>query len=206
MTGCPQGIFRSSAASFRGRPQTAGIARNFRAEMDSVRARRSASVASRSMSDSNSDIVPGVSIWRRSNAGPRGRWRVTYRHPVTGKRKTESVSPVRSEAVEYARRVRINLRLGRSRREPPTLPVVTYFIRAGTGPVKIGTTTDLAKRLRIIQCSCPDVAVCMGYLDGNRERELHDRFAALRMRGEWFRPGPKLLAFIAAEAKAWNSQ
>jgi hypothetical protein len=30
----------------------------------------------------------------------------------------------------------------------------------------------------------------------DREAELHQRFRHLHVRGEWFRPGPDLLAFI----------
>ena len=34
------------------------------------------------------------------------------------------------------------------------------------------------------------------------EAELHQRFNALRIRGEWFRPEPELLSFIEERAIA----
>ena len=41
-------------------------------------------------------------------------------------------------------------------------------------------------------------------MDGGaeKERELHERFAHLRIKGEWFWPGEELLHFIRESASA----
>lgn len=75
-----------------------------------------------------------------------------------------------------------------------SLPVV-YFIRNG-GLIKIGKSENLSERLRSM--SLPVTAVLATEPGGyERERELHKRFAEYREHGEWFRPGPRLLAYIA---------
>lgn len=74
-----------------------------------------------------------------------------------------------------------------------------YFIQAGpSGPVKIGTTGDLKKRLAGLQTSTAADLVMLGVIPGGREKEaaLHTQFQHLRMRGEWFVPDPDLLGFI----------
>lgn len=65
-----------------------------------------------------------------------------------------------------------------------------YFARAGEdGPVKIGHAKDVRSRLSSMQTGCPIPLTLLGVLPGGREREaeFHARFAALRVRGEWFR-------------------
>lgn len=77
-----------------------------------------------------------------------------------------------------------------------------YFIRAGAF-VKIGKESGpvIGARLRDLQTGCPWpmhlVAVLPGGLE--RERELHLRFAHLRVRnnGEWFHERGALAQFIA---------
>lgn len=65
---------------------------------------------------------------------------------------------------------------------------VTYFIQGeGGGPIKIGISTraGLQNRLSSIQTGHPDRLV-VRIMRGNREREMHLRFAHLRLAGEWF--------------------
>jgi hypothetical protein len=75
-----------------------------------------------------------------------------------------------------------------------------YFIRAGgDGPIKIGTTAGSPHgRLRAMQTANAETLVLLAAVPGDvgLERKLHERFAALRMRGEWFRATPELLAFV----------
>lgn len=56
------------------------------------------------------------------------------------------------------------------------------------GPVKIGITYDITRRLRHIQMACPYEVSLIADFPGSRsiEAELHRRFAAHRMKGEWF--------------------
>jgi len=77
-----------------------------------------------------------------------------------------------------------------------------YFIQHGTnGPVKIGTTTgNPHARLRALQTGAPEPLRLLCAIDGDAalERELHERFKALRLRadGEWFKADPELLWFV----------
>jgi excisionase family DNA binding protein len=81
--------------------------------------------------------------------------------------------------------------------ELPTGELV-YFIEGAPGFVKIGYTTNLAKRIRALQCGCPAEIDLLAYVrgDGKLEREYHRRFAAWRGAGEWFRLCPEIKAEI----------
>lgn len=86
-----------------------------------------------------------------------------------------------------------------------------YFAREmPDGPIKIGASNNPIHRVAVeLQSGNPReirVLVILQYFDvevsGQRcqlrsvEREWHDRFAHLRIRGEWFRPEPELLAEV----------
>lgn len=77
---------------------------------------------------------------------------------------------------------------------------VVYFIQGPPGtPIKIGITTqDPEDRLRGIQTGSPHRLRILRTEPGGRSRELqlHRRFAAARLEGEWFEPTPALLAYI----------
>jgi hypothetical protein len=74
-----------------------------------------------------------------------------------------------------------------------------YAIQAGTGPVKIGTSDDPARRLRMLQTGSAEPLHGIGAWEGLRDEErlLHAEFAPARIRGEWFEPVPALLAVVA---------
>jgi len=66
---------------------------------------------------------------------------------------------------------------------------VVYFIRLGkNGPVKIGYSANLKKRVRTIGMLMPDHLVVEATLPGGRELELrlHQALHASRRRNEWF--------------------
>lgn len=69
----------------------------------------------------------------------------------------------------------------------------TYFIRCtATGLIKIGHTTgSVESRFAALQTGSASELVLVGTVPGGREveQELHRRFAADRVRGEWFRMG-----------------
>jgi hypothetical protein len=74
-----------------------------------------------------------------------------------------------------------------------------YFIQIGqSGPIKIGISSNVGQRFTDLSVACPwDLRLlCTKYGTEKDERRLHQRFAADRMRGEWFRPSARLLAFI----------
>jgi Meiotically Up-regulated Gene 113 (MUG113) protein len=64
-----------------------------------------------------------------------------------------------------------------------------YFIQSGTtGPVKIGTSKSPARRTGELQTGNPRELILRHVIPGDRdvEEQLHDRFKAARIRGEWF--------------------
>lgn len=72
------------------------------------------------------------------------------------------------------------------------VPSVVYYGQQGER-IKIGTSTQVDERCRELKVTL--LATEPGsYAE---EAERHKRFAHLRIKGEWFRPGPDLLAHIA---------
>jgi len=79
--------------------------------------------------------------------------------------------------------------------------ILTYFIQRGTdGPIKIGRTKALAKRLEVLQGASAEKLVVRGWIHGDLESQMHELFAAHRMHGEWFRPDAEIMAFIQHRA------
>lgn len=77
---------------------------------------------------------------------------------------------------------------------------IVYFVQVETdGPIKIGFTVDMAGRFGALQTSSPHALRLLGTVPGDeeRERQIHEEFEHLRMQGEWFKPAPELLDFIA---------
>lgn len=84
-----------------------------------------------------------------------------------------------------------------------------YFIRAeDRGLIKIGVAKDPWSRLGKLRADCPCAVALLAFEDGDetREKELHERFASARLKGEWFAPIPELIAHIAALPKAVRSK
>lgn len=63
-----------------------------------------------------------------------------------------------------------------------------YVVESG-GLLKIGTSTDVERRLRSLQSGSAAVLTVIGVMDGGRleEQALHTEFAGSRLHGEWFR-------------------
>lgn len=84
-----------------------------------------------------------------------------------------------------------------------------YFIRRGEdGPVKIGFTTNLDKRLASLQGGNAEKLTVIRTMDGDKETErvLHGYFADQRLHGEWFEYSEEMLrvdapAYVAAAPK-----
>jgi hypothetical protein len=78
-----------------------------------------------------------------------------------------------------------------------------YFIADGAGHVKIGYTVDVASRLNSLQTSTAFELRVLAVLKGGAEteRQLHERFAEHRVRGEWFRLVPEILDYVAGIPK-----
>jgi hypothetical protein len=84
-----------------------------------------------------------------------------------------------------------------------------YFIGSGgNAPVKIGFAIDPELRLRELQCGNHTVLRVLATTPGGQrlEAEYHKRFAAHRIRGEWFRRHPDVGAEIDRIWKArWTA-
>jgi hypothetical protein len=82
-----------------------------------------------------------------------------------------------------------------------------YFIQDPEDSlVKIGTTVRLSFRLAQLKSQFGQGLVVLGILDGSfaDEKVLHEQFAGAREDGEWFRPYPHLMGFIAQECRPWT--
>jgi hypothetical protein len=76
-----------------------------------------------------------------------------------------------------------------------------YFIQSNNGPVKIGVAHDVEARAASLQTGNPyPLKVLAVIKQGGRtlERELHKRFAADRLGGEWFQNSISLQEVINA--------
>lgn len=77
--------------------------------------------------------------------------------------------------------------------------MAVYFLaNPETHAIKIGHATDPRERLHRLQVGCPSTLQLLGVIPGGRTREraLHRAWRHFRLRGEWFRAEPRLLAEI----------
>lgn len=82
-----------------------------------------------------------------------------------------------------------------------------YFIQGECGgPIKIGYTTDLKKRITSLQTGYPDKLELLLAFPGNPglEKTIHKMFDPYRLNGEWFRSAPEVLEKIQKFAH-WNT-
>ncbi len=83
--------------------------------------------------------------------------------------------------------------------EKPGANDVVYFIQPiNGGPIKIGWSSDVKRRLAALNSAHPYELTILGTIRGSvrDERRLHHRFSSGRLQGEWFEPSEELLAFI----------
>lgn len=78
---------------------------------------------------------------------------------------------------------------------------VTYAIQQGDrgGPVKIGITSDIERRVWQLQNGSPVALVVLHRIPGDLESRLHEACAAFRIRGEWFDGSEEMHAALEAE-------
>lgn len=79
-----------------------------------------------------------------------------------------------------------------------------YFVQAEKlGLIKIGLARAASERMRTLKVCSPDRLTLLGVIQSRAaavlEREIHARFWDHNEHGEWFRPAPELLDFIARE-------
>jgi hypothetical protein len=111
-----------------------------------------------------------------------------------------------AELEALARLGRLHLGFGERKYERwAARPHHVYFVQAGAdGPIKIGFSRALSARIKKMRADCPYELTLLAHIDGGQdvEQDLHERFAHLRLRGEWFSPGPDLLEYIEALQQA----
>lgn len=74
-----------------------------------------------------------------------------------------------------------------------------YFMQESSiGAIKIGFASNVSTRKCNIQGANPSKVTVLGAIPGGPDEEtrIHEQFAHLRIRGEWFKPGEDLLEFI----------
>lgn len=74
-----------------------------------------------------------------------------------------------------------------------------YFIQRGLhGPIKIGWSQDVERRITELQVANAEKLYVIGAIPGTmlEERETHQRFSHLRMEAEWFRSSEEIFAFL----------
>lgn len=79
-----------------------------------------------------------------------------------------------------------------------------YFVQQDeTGPIKIGCTTNVDKRLAQLQIGSAVPLRLLGVMTGHHAQEasLHEQFAKDRLEGEWFSPSRELLEYIERWAR-----
>lgn len=82
---------------------------------------------------------------------------------------------------------------------------LVYFIQASRlRLIKIGSTSNLERRLALLRTGSPDHLDVVGLIQPpcawSLEAELHARFWADRLQGEWFSPSPELVSYINQHA------
>jgi transcriptional regulator of acetoin/glycerol metabolism len=83
-----------------------------------------------------------------------------------------------------------------------------YFIQQGIdGPVKIGFTENIEKRISSLQTASPHKLRLIGSIDGDaeKERQLHNFFSAYRLAGEWFSPDRTMFDYIFMAVTGCNA-
>ena len=83
---------------------------------------------------------------------------------------------------------------------PSSYDTNIYFLRDPDGAIKIGKAVDVEKRIQALQGGNPRQLTTLLVVQAPRrlEFELHRRFKALRLQGEWFASSPELLDCIAS--------
>lgn len=80
--------------------------------------------------------------------------------------------------------------------------MVYFFQLLSGGPIKIGFTSSKSPKNRLanLQTAHAEQLICLATTMSHEEKALHERFAHLRLEGEWFTPSVSLLAWIQANA------
>lgn len=124
-----------------------------------------------------------VKKWAWSSKGPR--W-IDY-----NKRKEEEKAKIEQQKKEEEEK-----KLEEYKKKYPGF---IYFIQGENGgPIKIGFTENISKRLKGLQTGHCDNLVVLATFPGKmqNEKDLHSKYGEIRLRGEWFKPTEELIKYI----------
>lgn len=80
--------------------------------------------------------------------------------------------------------------------QPPQAGFVYFIRQGGNGPIKIGQARDVERRRTELQQACHEQLIILAKSRDYLELQLHHFYSDEWIRGEWFQPSPRLLAFI----------
>ena len=109
----------------------------------------------------------------------------------------DKFAPIKAKPV--VERIPVGQRRLRHRSREHEASVTCYFVGGEHGPIKIGQTENLQRRLKAIQSHSPIVVSVLASTGGGAfaEMDYHFRFAEHRLHGEWFARCPEIDAEIA---------
>jgi hypothetical protein len=86
-------------------------------------------------------------------------------------------------------------------RGPDATYGTVYFVGPANGPIKIGFTRDMAKRLSRLQAFSPFPLFVWAAIEGTTlcEAELHRAYSGDRLHGEWFALTPAIAHLIKSK-------
>ena len=89
-------------------------------------------------------------------------------------------------------------RCRRATRRGRDVPVTSvYFVQCvNGGPIKIGRARDVGRRFATLQTASAVPLTLLASSDRYDEADLHRFYGRERICGEWFRPSPRLCAFV----------
>lgn len=73
--------------------------------------------------------------------------------------------------------------------------IYTYIMTDNTGLYKIGRSSNIETRLKQLSIGNPSLILLL-YIEGNYEKDLHDKFANKHVKGEWYRLSKSDLKWI----------
>lgn len=154
------------------------------------------------------DDAPGLK-WRTRKGGWEARWRARHDlivkgYPLKVMRLWTGKHPTEEEKQTIAKRCReLQKEMHDWTGAPPDRRPThgsrsrIYFLSDGVG-IKIGHSMSVEQRIHNIRSSNRAEITLLLMIDGTSKEEtaIHKQFKHLRIRGEWFTPGPELIEFI----------
>lgn len=106
--------------------------------------------------------------------------------PASGKLDASSSSELRKRRLEQS-----------AVHGPQSVMGWVYFIRCEAGPIKIGWSSDMRKRLEMLQNMSPFTLELLGQVRAPKiaERRIHRHFDEIRLHGEWFKDDGEVAEF-----------